>query len=116
MAEPLAGISVLVVDDDDDARELTEIALRQVGTTVRSASSAMEALELIKAAIPAVVVADMAMPQHDGTWLLREVRCLQSARTIPFIVSRRSPWPTTGNAYLLPDSPTTSSNPRTQTK
>lgn len=76
---------MLVVDDDDDARELTEIVLRQVGATVRSASSATEALELIKAAVPAVVVADIAMPQHDGTWLLREVRTLQGVPAIPFI-------------------------------
>jgi len=84
-AQRLAGISVLVVDDDDDARELTEIVLRQVGATVRSASSATEALELIKAAVPAVVVADIAMPQRDGTWLLRKVRSLQGVPAIPFI-------------------------------
>jgi CheY-like chemotaxis protein len=45
---------------------LTEIVLRQVGAIVRSASTATEALALFKAATPAVVVADIAMPQRDG--------------------------------------------------
>lgn len=82
---PLSGISVLLVDDDDDARELAGIILRQAGATVRAASSATEALELFKAATPAVVVADIAMPQRDGMWLLREVRSLQGVPAIPVI-------------------------------
>jgi CheY-like chemotaxis protein len=81
----LAGISVLLVDDDEDARELTEVVLRQAGATVRSTSSAIEALEQFKAATPAVVVADIAMPQRDGIWLLREVRSLQGVPAVPFI-------------------------------
>ena len=81
----LAGISVLVVDDDDDARELTELLLRQAGATVRSASSAREALDLFKAATPRVIVADIAMPQQDGMWLLREVRSVRGVPAIPII-------------------------------
>jgi CheY-like chemotaxis protein len=84
-AQPLAGLSILLVDDDDDARELAEILLRQVGATVRSASSATEALELFKAATPAIVVADIAMPHRDGVWLLREVRSLPGVPRVPFV-------------------------------
>src|SRR5256885_206207 len=60
-AQPLAGVSVLLVDDDDDARELTEIVLRHAGATVRSASSAPAALDLFKAATPAVVGVDLGV-------------------------------------------------------
>ena len=69
---------VLVVDDQDDARELLEEALTQYGADVVTASSAAEAYDLITTAPirerPDVLLTDLGMPGEDGYSLIRRVR------------------------------------------
>jgi signal transduction histidine kinase/CheY-like chemotaxis protein len=76
----LAGISVLVVDDDVDSREIVEATLRRSGATVRTAASAAEALVALMRHPVDVLLADIAMPGEDGYSLIQKVRSLQSAR------------------------------------
>jgi signal transduction histidine kinase/ActR/RegA family two-component response regulator len=77
-SEELAGVRALVVDDEDDARELLKSALRQYGADVVAVSSAAEAYELITTAPtgerPDVMVTDIGMPGEDGYSLMRRVR------------------------------------------
>jgi DNA-binding response OmpR family regulator len=73
-AQPLAGVSILLVEDNTDGRELLEAFLRFVGANVRSAANAEEAVELFKQSAPAVVITDIVLPGHDGVWLLEQVR------------------------------------------
>jgi CheY-like chemotaxis protein len=74
----LAGVRALVVDDEDDARELLEAALTQYGADVVAVSSAAEAYALITATPPRerpdVLVTDIGMPGEDGYGLMRRVR------------------------------------------
>jgi PAS domain S-box-containing protein len=74
----LAGMRALVVDDEDDARELLEAVLTQYGADVVAAGSAAEAYELIATAPigewPDVMVTDIGMPGEDGYSLIRRVR------------------------------------------
>jgi PAS domain S-box-containing protein len=70
----LAGIRVLVVDDDADARDLVTLALEGCGAGVRVAASASEALAALEVDRPQVLVADIGMPEQDGHSLIREVR------------------------------------------
>jgi CheY-like chemotaxis protein len=74
----LASVRVLVVDDQDDARELLQMALAQYGADVVTAGSAAEAYELITTAPagerPDVMVTDLGMPGEDGYSLIRRVR------------------------------------------
>ena len=77
----LAGVTVLVVDDEPDAREFCEQALARHGATVVTADSVSRALEKIEAAKPDVVVADLAMPGEDGFALIRKLRAAESGRT-----------------------------------
>jgi signal transduction histidine kinase/CheY-like chemotaxis protein len=74
----LAGVRALVVDDEDDARELLKSALTQYGADVVVASSAAEAYDLITTAPaeerPDVMVTDLGMPGEDGYSLIRRVR------------------------------------------
>ncbi len=70
----LVGLRVLVVDDDDDARELLREVLTQHHAHVMTASSAREALETIGAQKPHVLVSDVAMSGGDGYELIRLVR------------------------------------------
>jgi signal transduction histidine kinase/DNA-binding response OmpR family regulator len=72
----LEGIRVLLVDDEPDAREVVADILDRFGASTTTAGSAPEALKLIATVKPQIVVSDIAMPDHDGFWLLRELRRL----------------------------------------
>jgi PAS domain S-box-containing protein len=76
----LAGVRVLVVDDESDAREMLEIALSQRGATVTTAKTAREALELMQKWRPDVLVSDIGMPVEDGYLLISKVRALPADR------------------------------------
>jgi CheY-like chemotaxis protein len=75
-APSLRGLKVLVVDDEDDARELVILALESCGARTVTASSAAEALTVLAAERPDVLLSDIAMPEEDGWELLRRVRAL----------------------------------------
>jgi signal transduction histidine kinase/DNA-binding response OmpR family regulator len=70
----LAGVRVLVVDDDEDARELIARVLSESRAEVVIAGSAAEALSLLENQRPQVLVSDIGMPDMDGYELLRRVR------------------------------------------
>jgi signal transduction histidine kinase len=70
----LHGVEILVVDDDASVRQYASTVLRMSGATVRSVSSANEALQSIAEALPDVVITDIGMPDMDGYDLLREIR------------------------------------------
>jgi PAS domain S-box-containing protein len=72
----LAGLTVLVVDDEDDARALIKRLLEQCDATVRTAGSVAEAVELLQALRPDVLVSDIGMPGEDGYSLIKRVRAL----------------------------------------
>ena len=76
----LAGIRVLVVDDQLDARDLVRRVLADCGAQVLVAATADEALALVEHARPDVLVSDIGMPDVDGFELLRRVRALGDAR------------------------------------
>lgn len=72
----LSGVSVVVVDDDEDARDLMTIVLTAQGADVRAVASAAEALEAVWQARPDVLVSDIGMPHEDGYTLIRRLRAL----------------------------------------
>jgi len=72
----LAGVRILVVDDEEDAREAMVVLLRQAGATVESAGSATDAMESLRARRPDLLLSDIAMPGEDGYSLIRQVRAL----------------------------------------
>ena len=72
----LAGVRVVVVDDEGDARALVKRLLEDRGASVRVAASTAEALELLAAQPPDVLVSDIGMPGEDGYALIRQVRAL----------------------------------------
>jgi CheY-like chemotaxis protein len=75
---PLAGLKVLVVDDETDAREIVSTALAQCGARTAAVASAREALQLIADFRPDVVVSDIAMPEEDGYSLVRKIRGMRN--------------------------------------
>ncbi len=72
----LAGVRVLVVDDEAEMRELVSTVLAQAQAVVSTASSAVEALDVLRRERPHLLVADVAMPGVDGYQLLARVRSL----------------------------------------
>jgi signal transduction histidine kinase/CheY-like chemotaxis protein len=72
------GIRVLVVDDDEDARDLVAYALQTTGMELRVAASAPEALAELESYVPHVIVSDIGMPLEDGYSLIRRIRTLPS--------------------------------------
>ncbi len=73
-AEPLAGVRVLVVDDDAETCELVTRLLEQAGAFTATASSAEEALARLERFAADVLISDIGMPDRDGNELIREVR------------------------------------------
>jgi len=70
----LAGVSILVVDDEPDSREVLAEILRQYGAQARTAGSAHQALAEIARSTPQVLLSDLGMPLADGYELIREIR------------------------------------------
>ena len=70
----LNGLRVLLVDDDPIVRALYVCVLQEAGAAVVSSGLATEALQLIDLQAPDAVVTDLKMPEHDGIWLLEELR------------------------------------------
>jgi PAS domain S-box-containing protein len=76
----LAGVRVLVVDDEPDARELIQTVLAHYGAEVTTAASVEEALLALVGSVPNVLVSDVGMPGEDGYALIRQVRALETDR------------------------------------
>jgi signal transduction histidine kinase/CheY-like chemotaxis protein len=76
----LSGVTVLIVDDQEDARRLIARVLEDCRAEVLTAGSAAEALPLFETAVPDVLITDIGMPEIDGFELLRRVRALSGAR------------------------------------
>jgi CheY-like chemotaxis protein len=86
----LDGLSILLVDDNRDNRELLGELLSHFGATVRTASNAEDALQQFKDAPAALVVTDVAMPGRSGVWLLEQLRSLPVAQVRVIAVTGRA--------------------------
>jgi CheY-like chemotaxis protein len=87
VATALAGLRILVVDDEDDARTLVMGILEAHGAEVVAAGSVAEALREVSASAPDVIVSDIGMPGEDGYSLIRKLRLLTKhhSRPIPAV-------------------------------
>lgn len=85
--EALAGLRILAVDDDPDSLEVLTSILRLHHATVFGASSAVEALDMLQREHPNLIISDIAMPEHDGYWLMQQVQRIaeEGGRVVPCI-------------------------------
>ena len=79
-ATPLAGIRILLVDDDELVRDSLHEFFTECGAVVIAAASARAALKAFRQAPPHVVVSDLRMPPgEDGFWLIAAIRAMTPA-------------------------------------
>jgi signal transduction histidine kinase/ActR/RegA family two-component response regulator len=74
--EVLAGTTILIVDDEPDARDLLRIVLESCGVTVLDAPSVKDAMLTLDSQRIDLIVSDIGMPEEDGYSLIRRVRAL----------------------------------------
>jgi signal transduction histidine kinase/CheY-like chemotaxis protein len=78
----LDGVTVLVVDDEADARDLIATVLRSHGADVVTASTGAEAVTLVASRSFAVMISDIGMPQSDGYELISRIRTATGVRGV----------------------------------
>jgi CheY-like chemotaxis protein len=79
----LAGIHVVLIDDQREARESLATLLTQAGAKVNAAASGIEAMAHLENAVadpPQVIVCDIAMPDGDGYATLKRIRAWEASR------------------------------------
>jgi signal transduction histidine kinase len=83
----LAGVRIVVADDQDDSRDLIEFLLTQQGALVTAAASAAEAFAAVKANPPDVLLSDIEMPDETGYALIGRIRALapEEGGTVPAV-------------------------------
>jgi signal transduction histidine kinase len=67
-------MSILIVDDEEDIRDVLEIALMDIGYVVFLAENGETAFEIFKSKKPDIVITDIKMPVMDGIELLRQIK------------------------------------------
>ncbi len=78
--------TILVVEDDSDLRRLYRTALTVAGYTVREASDGLDALRMIDAEPPALVILDLGLPLISGETVLQEIAARAHTRQIPIVI------------------------------
>ncbi|TVP73835.1 MAG: response regulator [Gemmatimonadales bacterium] len=83
---PLEGRTVLVVDDEQDARTLLRSALEDLGATVLEATNGLEGLEVARRVEPHLITLDLMMPGMDGSEFMRRLRRDPQLMDTPVVV------------------------------
>ncbi|OKH56305.1 histidine kinase [Calothrix sp. HK-06] len=79
---PLAGKSILIVDDDADNLEFFSFILEEYGATVTTVASGAEALQLLSHSQPDILLSDIGMAEMDGYMLIQEIRTREKEKNI----------------------------------
>jgi CheY-like chemotaxis protein len=83
----LAGVSIMLVEDHNDSRELFSHALKNAGAAVIGFTDAAEAFAALDSIRPSIVIADIGLPGEDGYSFVRRVRAhsTEAIRNVPAI-------------------------------
>jgi two-component system CheB/CheR fusion protein len=74
VAPSIAGVRVLLIEDDEDTRGAFAMMLQDLGAEVRTAASAAEGMAAVEAFEPQAIFCDVAMPGEDGYAFIRKLR------------------------------------------
>jgi CheY-like chemotaxis protein len=93
---------VLIVDDEEEARESLRDVVELVGCSALLAASAKEALALLAERRPCLMVVDLMMPGMTGAQLLEVMDREPAFRTVPVVISTSAPERAPRGVPLLP--------------
>jgi len=85
-SDPAASNTILIVDDDPDARFLLESILEGQGYRIEVAANAKEAIETAVRVLPDVILLDVVMPATDGFEVCRMIRSLPAIAEVPVLM------------------------------
>jgi CheY-like chemotaxis protein len=91
----LEGVRVLIVEDDDDSREMYATYLRHLGMVVFTAANGIQALECAARVAPEIIVMDVSMPVMSGDEAVVRLRQQKELKCVPIIA-------VTGYGHLAP--------------
>lgn len=83
----MAKKQILVVEDDDVARELMRMTLERRGYAVEVAADGVEGYEMAIRSRPDLIITDVNMPSADGAHLVRRVRDTAELTEVPIVVT-----------------------------
>jgi CheY-like chemotaxis protein len=83
--------TILLVDDDQQIREMFGLALRRNGYHVIEANSGVEGLEMARKHLPDLILSDILMAEGDGATLLRDIRRDPKLKSTPVVLMTGSP-------------------------
>jgi CheY-like chemotaxis protein len=73
------GLTVLIVDDDEEIRMIAEYSVQQMGYRTLTAANAEEALSIVEHSRPDIVLTDALMPKIDGRQLCRLIKGIDAS-------------------------------------
>ena len=77
---------ILIADDDAEMLEMLSSMLEGEGYTVIKAENGLEAVELARKELPALVMLDIHMPKMDGLKACKEIKSDQVTRSVPVVM------------------------------
>lgn len=81
------GKRILVIEDDDETRELMRLALERRGFAVITAEDGLKGYEQAVETEPDLIITDISMPSADGVHVVRRVRDTPSIAAVPILVT-----------------------------
>jgi CheY-like chemotaxis protein len=72
--QPLEGLKILLVEDEEDGREVLKLSLDRLGAVTSAVGTAAEALELFEHAVPDLILSDIGLPGASGYDLIQAIR------------------------------------------
>ena len=73
---PLTGLRILIVEDDDDSRDMLATILKFHGADVLTAENVPDGFETFRSTRPDILISDVGLPEKDGYDLIRHIRSL----------------------------------------
>jgi CheY-like chemotaxis protein/azurin len=80
------NLSILIVEDNSDQREILELSLTKMGYSVTSAENGLEALGFLQAKKPDLIITDLMMPKMNGVELVKNIKANPNFSELPIMV------------------------------
>jgi CheY-like chemotaxis protein len=101
-ASATSASCVLIVDDEDDTRETLREAIEMIGCTALLAANGAEAMQVLAACRPCLIILDLMMPVMTGEQVLDNLRKQPALAGLPVLISTSIPSRAPAGLPVLP--------------